>query len=69
LDKTVNYGFDLISNCEMFTPREHDFLGKIFLSLGSPGGTLVLNENVIFLIRFQMIIVHLDLFCVFRVVI
>ena len=48
MDKTVNYGFDLISTCEMFTPREHDFLGKIFLSLGSPGGTLVLNENVSF---------------------
>ncbi len=31
----------------MFTPREHHLLGKIFLSLGTPGGTLVLNQNVI----------------------
>ncbi|CAF4014418.1 unnamed protein product, partial [Rotaria sordida] len=44
LDKSINYGYDLVINKEMFTPREHDFIGKIFLSLGSPGGSLILNQ-------------------------
>ncbi|CAF3502703.1 unnamed protein product [Rotaria socialis] len=45
LEKSINYGYDFVENKEMFTPREHDFIGKIFLSLGSPGGTFILNQN------------------------
>ncbi|CAF4198685.1 unnamed protein product, partial [Rotaria sordida] len=48
LDKSINYGYDLVINKEMFTPREHDFIGKIFLSLGSPGGSLILNQYSVY---------------------
>ena len=51
LEKSIDYAYDLISNKEIFTPKEHHFLGKIFLSLGAPGGTLILNQNVRFLIK------------------
>lgn len=37
----------------MFVPREEYFLGQLFLSLGSPGGTLILNSNVSRSLRFQ----------------
>ncbi len=45
----MDYGYDLVSNKEMFTPHEDHFVSKIFLSLGSPGGNLILNQNVIIL--------------------
>ncbi|UJR11505.1 hypothetical protein I4U23_015686 [Adineta vaga] len=51
LEKSLDYGYDLIANKEIFTPKEHHFLGKIFLSLGSPGGTLILNENSDYLVE------------------
>lgn len=38
----------------MFIPQEFYFIGKLFHSLGSPGGTLILNQNVniIFLFKY-----------------
>ncbi|CAF1148393.1 unnamed protein product [Adineta ricciae] len=51
LEKSIDYAYDLISNKEIFTPKEHHFLGKIFLSLGAAGGTLILNQNSDYLIE------------------
>ena len=42
----MDYGYDLVSPQELVHVSEEFHLGQLFLSLGSPTGTLLINPHV-----------------------